>query len=168
MKNVKGYVWIGNIDSIKVFLGPDVERRGVGYANFETNGLIPFDSMKSACVMRCRILRRGDFQKLDLAAICMTVAQTEREVYTLKNRHDLVVVKIGERIGNFQTHELLGPPVEARLVLYPSLPAALVVDNGFQTFGDFEAALCIGKEVNRQGGQPAWIATFDIRILGPR
>jgi len=95
------------------------------------------------------------------------VAQTEREVYALKDRRDLVVVKIGERIGDFRTHELLGPPTEGKFVLYPSLPAALVVDNGFRAFSDFEEALHIGKEVNRQGGQPAWIATFKMKILDP-
>ena len=65
---------------------------------------------------------------------------------------------------------VLGPIVPGRLDFGP-IPASFLISNGFQSFFDanemsaYQRAVHTAREVNRQGGVGAAIASFKIDIL---
>ena len=172
MKEINGFVCVATIKSNpsrgvlgqQILFGPSgSDNRFFNPANFETNGLTPFRSRRMALSGSKALERRGIFGRTWIATVEMKIAETEQEIYSLKNKHNLVVIK---RDPDGLIDEILGPIVGKRPTLYP-LPAARVIENGLKTFRSFEPALHVAKEVNRQAQQAIWVATFKLRILDP-
>ncbi len=158
MKKIEGFLWLAFTKSGRgFFFGADKHNLS-GFESFCTNDLTPFPTREKALTACSALEERKDFVRSELVEIKMEMAETDEECYKLDGKKNLVVLMKGDG-GTF----LVGRLVSEKRHLYP-LPGALLVDNGFKPFVDFEDAFDAAGQINRQGA-PATLATFKLKRL---
>lgn len=162
MKHIEGFVCICIVKSdpkLQILFGRNMGQGTGSYENFYTSALTPFESLLKARKAQQELLKRDEFCAVSMGEIIMDIAETLDEVYSFKGKRRLVVLKIHADFGMKEIR--LRGPGKAK----GALPGVDLVENRLKTFNSFRRAEYVAREVNRQGGVPASIATFKLRII---
>ena len=167
MKDVNGYICIVLMEyppghEYYILFGRNMGGGMGSHQNFETNEFVPFVSVAEASHAKEEIENRKDLRELKavkIAKVEMVIAEDKEEFFSFKSKQCLVILKKEEFIT-----ELIGRYVKGKPHIYP-LKGARFTKNGFVTIDDFDYALHVAKEINRQAGLAASIATIELKRI---
>jgi hypothetical protein len=162
MRIIKGFICVAAMDKTEVLFGKNMGRGQFHYENFCSNDMTPFTNIFEAKVAQAELQKRSDFDSIYLAGICIGLAETMEEIYSLEKKRRLIVVR---KTSEFKEVILIGPCTQEALERYP-LYGALLEENGLKPFTSFGPAQYTAGEEHRQtGGCPVFIATFRFKKI---
>lgn len=159
MHIIKGYVWVAKALSMEVLFGKGIPGKFPDYANLESNGLVPFETIRDAYRVLLLLRERRDIWEPKLARISMRVAEIDTDLDALRKSRSLVVV-FGIEGGPW----LLGRLVEGKPSAHP-IPGAYLCANGLKPFNSFADAEHSATQAKRQAGSSVTIASFYLKRL---
>ena len=173
MRLVDGYICLASSDKNSsdkfmhyILFGKKINETYYPYENLQTNGLIPYASIKEAKEAQKRILKRKNFfDRADIRKLEMKIAQTEEEHFSFEKEKSLVVIWTND----FGIHIIGRWEEETTSGIYP-LYGALIENNGLKPYTNFSSADYSRSEASRQSdNSPATLATFKIsKIISTR
>ena len=161
MRIIKGVVCVAVVGKAEVLFGKNMGRGQSYYESFCTNNMTPFINASESQIAKAELQNRCDIDAVSLAKLQIGLAETMEEVYLLRKRKRLIVVRKTPEFGEMF---LIGPSTERSSSRYPLYGASLA-ENGMQPFTSFELAEYTASEERRQSGCPVFIATFKIKRL---
>jgi len=183
MRHIEGYVFIADFGSYQQMFGKktldssflDNQRK---FDAFESNGLSPYEETEQARQGARdyeRKMQRNSPKKIELAEVCLTIAEDHNEAQReLENETDLVVIMINNSFPEVERN-LLGPLVSG-CRSFGAIPGAFLKDTNYRTFRrtpnrreffdtPYKRAEYLAKEINRQAQCGAMIAKFKLKRL---
>lgn len=168
MRKIDGYVCIAQIEKLEVLFGQNTTGDGKKSNVFVLNDLTPFATLREAHAAGRELLQeRRDITAVSFGRIRMQLATADEEIYAMKRRKSLVVVRMDRE---FNQMLLIGAvTAEDDTGRGPRYPVCgqLLMDNGIKPFTEFEPALWTAREEVRQAQCPTSMAIFSFKRLKP-
>ncbi|MBF8249817.1 MAG: hypothetical protein HW400_418 [Candidatus Levybacteria bacterium] len=128
--------------------------------NFTTNGLKPFADLKSAQEAEKEMKIKLKAQKTEIIYIKLTMAENPDEIKLFEGKKDLVVIQ--NPLDSMDSYEIFGESTD-RALHSGHIPGSFYHTNGRKPMEDYQQAVHVIQEINRQAEHPATIATLKIK-----
>jgi len=162
MRNIKGWVCLARDsgNSCQFLFGKGINQEG--YESLQTNGIVPFTSIREARAAQKLMRKRDDLERVGVADLRMEIAEKPYDISAIKTKRSFIAVMDAMKAEGCV--QFFGRQVAGRPTVYP-LPGAYLTDNCLQPFKDFESARFAASEIQRQAWCPTKIASFYLKRL---
>lgn len=132
--------------------------------SFTSNGLRSFPAIQDAQRAKIELQAKPDAKNVEILHIEMNIPENEDDFALLKNKKNLVAIASIPTTENEKMYEIIGESIGK--ALGPAyVPGTLICTNGRKPFKNYLDAERAAKEINRQMGCNATIATLIIKKL---
>lgn len=173
MRDIEGYVLVAGTNLCEFLFGKPINFSDRCYENIESNGINPFETIQQAKRAAKNLSKISEILKINLGELSLKIAETKEEIYFFEDKSNLVVIK-KEYDEKYKADIFFGPAFSEEIgrTAYP-IPGAFLKQNGYIPYkrvnginkSPFERALYQLREINRQGGDSATIAQFNLKRL---
>ncbi len=168
MKEIAGYIFIADIEGLRIPFGKNNETCYPSYKQFETNDLTAYKSRKELAKATQEFIERRMIISRP-AKIFLRIADSQRELSDFVKRSNLIVI---EKHRKFEEQILYGPIIKGFADNAP-LPGAFLKYNNFTPYREeqdrkespFERADNLRREIYRQTQYPAMIAEIRLEYV---